>query len=159
MTKIIFTAEPGKPEVVVHSTFDAPLDVVFKALSDPNLIPQWWGPRMYSTTVDKMDVKPGGLWRFVQRDSAGNLEAFHGVYHDVSRPGRIVLTFEYEGMPGKVLLETMTLEEKDGTTHLVDQSVFQSLADRDGMVASGMESGSTESMRRLAELLEKLRHA
>jgi uncharacterized protein YndB with AHSA1/START domain len=159
MTNIIFIAEPGKPEVVLHSHFEAPREVVFKALSDPNLIPQWWGPRIYTTIVDKMEVRPGGQWRFVQRDPSGNEYGFHGVYHDVSRPERIVMTFEYEGFPGKVLMETMTLEEKDGITHLTDQSVFQSLADRDGMVASGMESGSTEGMQRLAELLGKVRNA
>ena len=106
-----------------------------------------------------MEVRPGGQWRFIQRDPSGNEYGFHGVYHDVSRPERIVMTFEFEGWPGKVLMETMTLEEKDGITHLTDQSVFQSLADRDGMVASGMESGSTEGMQRLAELLGKVRNA
>lgn len=158
MIKTIFTAEPGKSEVLMRSSFDAPRELVFNAFIDPKMIPQWWGPSSLTTRIDKMDARPGGQWRFIQRDAAGNEYAFHGVYHQVARPGYLVFTFEFEGMPGKVLLETITLEEMDGVTNVTDQSIYQSLADRDGMVATGMEGGSTESMRRLAELLAKARN-
>jgi len=104
-----------------------------------------------------MDLRPGGRWRYVQRDPQGNEHAFHGVYHDIAAPERLVFTFEYEGVPGHVVLETLTLEELDGKTRLTDQSVFQSVADRDGMVQSGMESGATEMMDRLEELLAAAR--
>jgi len=153
MTKPDYTIEPGKQEIVMTRTFDVPRDLVFKTMTDPNLIPQWWGPRYLTTTVDEMDVRPGGRWRYVQRDPQGNEHAFHGVYHDIAAPERLVFTFEYEGVPGHVLLDTVTLEELDGKTRLTDQSVFQSVADRDGMVQSGMESGATEMMDRLEELL------
>lgn len=103
-----------------------------------------------------MEVKPGGTWRFVQRDAAGNVFAFHGVYHDVTAPERCVQTFEFEGVPGHAALETSTFEEFDGKTKLTQQSVFQSVADRDGMVQSRMEEGASESMDRLAELLAEL---
>ena len=157
MTKPDYTIEPGKQEIVMTRTFDAPRDLVFKTMTDPNLIPQWWGPRYLTTTVDEMDLRPGGRWRYVQRDTQGNEHAFHGVYHDIAAPERFVFTFEYEGVPGHVLLETVTLEELDGKTTLTDQSVFQSVADRDGMVQSGMESGATETMDRLEELLTAAR--
>ena len=104
-----------------------------------------------------MDLRPGGRWRYVQRDPQGNEHTFHGVYHDIAAPERLVFTFEYEGVPGHVVLETLTLEELDGKTRLTDQSVFQSVADRDGMVQSGMESGATEMMDRLEELLAAAR--
>jgi len=143
----------GKQEIVGTRTFDAPRDLVFKTMTDPNLVPRWWGPRNHTTKVDEMEVRPGGRWRYVQHDTDGNEAAFHGVYHDVSAPERLVFTFEFEGVPGHVLLETVTLEEVDGKTRLTDQSVFQSVADRDGMVASGMESGATETMDRLEELV------
>jgi uncharacterized protein YndB with AHSA1/START domain len=103
-----------------------------------------------------MDVKPGGLWRFVQRDAAGNEYAFHGVYHEVRSPERIVDTFEFEGMPGHVSLETCTLEEIGGKTKMIGRSVYQTVEDRDGMLKSGMEEGVSETMDRLAELLTKL---
>ncbi len=156
MSKTEYRIEPGRQETVMTRVFDAPRELVFKACTDPNLLSKWWGPRYLSTTIDKMDVRPGGTWRFVQRDAAGNVFAFHGVYHDVKAPERSVQTFEFEGVPGHVALETATFEEFEGKTKLTQQSVFQSVADRDGMVQSGMEKGSTESMDRLAELLTEL---
>lgn len=150
-----FTAEPGKQEIVITRIFDAPREKVFKASMDPKLIPQWWGPKRFTTKVDKMDVRPGGVWRFLHRDAEGNEYAFHGVYHEIVPNERVVDTFEFEGMPGHVSLETMTLEEQDGRTLLTTRSVFQSVEDRDGMVGSDMEEGVAETMDRLAELVEK----
>jgi len=156
MAKTEYIIKPGTHEIMSTRTFDAPRELVFKAMTDPNLVPKWWGPSRYTTTIDKMEVRPGGSWRFVQRDSAGNEHAFRGVYHLIDAPKRIVMTFEYEGVPGHVALETMTLEEVDGKTRMVQQSVFQSVEDRDGMVQSGMEEGATESMNRLDALLAEL---
>ena len=145
------------PELVLTRVFDAPRDLVFKAFTDPRHIPQWWGPKNLTTVVDKMDVKAGGLWRFVQRDQQGNEFAFHGVYHEIMSPERIVNTFEYEGMPGHVLLETVRFEAlPDGKTRYTGSSVFQSVADRDGMVRLGMETGARETLDRFAELLTTL---
>ncbi|SRR5712692_1075529 len=159
MSKTAYALEivPGKQEIVGRRTFDAPRELVFKTMTEPRLIPQWWGPRSHTTKVDEMDVRPGGRWRYVHLDPDRNEHAFHGVYHDITAPERLVFTFEYEGVPGHVLLETLTLEEIDGKTRLTDQSVFQSVADRDGMVQSGMESGATETMDRLEELVAAAR--
>jgi len=156
-TKI--TAEQGKQEICITREFEAPRDLVFKACTDPTLIPQWWGPRYLSTQVDTMDVRPGGQWRFINRDAEGREFAFHGVYHEVLAPERIIDTFEFEGLPekGHVTLETMKLEElPGGRTRLTTQSVFQSVADRDGTLQSGMEEGVNETYDRLAELLKKM---
>jgi len=155
MTKTNIIVEPGKQEIVMTRIFDAPRERLFKAYTNPDGIPQWWGPRYLTTTVDKMEVKQGGLWRFVQVDPDGNEHGFHGVYHDIVSPERIVQTFEYEGAPGHVLLETVTFDEQDGKTKLTTQSVFQSVEARDGMVQSGMEEGAVELMDRLAELVER----
>jgi len=150
------TAEPGKQELFFTHTFDAPRELVFKMYTDPNLLPQWWGPRYLTTTVDCMEVRPGGQWRFIQRDPSGSEYGFHGVYHQVAAPERMIYTFEFEGMPGHVILETADFKEQDGQTVLTVQSVYQSVADRDGMIASGMEGGERESMERLTELLVKM---
>ena len=152
-------AEPGKQEILITREFDAPQELVFKACTDPKLIPQWWGPRYLSTQVDKMDVRPGGQWRFINRDAEGKEYAFHGVYHEILAPERIIDTFEFEGLPetGHVTLETMKLEAlPGGRTRLTTQSVFQSVADRDGMLQSGMEEGLNDSYERLTELLETM---
>lgn len=150
-----FTVEPNRQEITMSRVFAAPRDLVFRVATDPVHVAEWWGPSEYATIVDKADVQPGGQWRYVQRDQQGNEFAFHGVYHDVVAPERVVDTFEFEGMPGHVMLETTTYETVAGGTRLTTTSVFQSQADRDGMVASGMESGARESWERLAELIEK----
>jgi uncharacterized protein YndB with AHSA1/START domain len=153
-TRII--AERGKHEVIVTRVYDAPRSLLFKAYTDAKLIPQWWGPERFKTTIDRMDAKPGGLWRYIQRDNTGATYSFHGVYHEVS-PDRIVCTFEFEGMPGHVSLDSVTFEEVGGKTRLVEKTVFQSIEDRDGMIKEGMEEGVYASMDRLAELVGKLK--
>ena len=155
------TAEPGKQELVITREFDAPRELVFKTVMDPELVSQWWGPRYLSTEVDKMDVRPGGQWRFINRDAEGNEYAFHGVYHEVLAPERVIDTFEFEGLPetGHVTLETIRLEElPGGRTRLIAQSVFQSVMDRDAMLQSGAESGVNDTYDRLSELLEQAKN-
>jgi uncharacterized protein YndB with AHSA1/START domain len=142
-------------EVVITRIFDAPRELVFKASTNPDFIPQWWGPKRFSTTVERMDVSPGGVWRFIQRDQDGNEYAFHGVYREIVPPEREVHTFEFEGMPGHVILEASKFEEFEGKTKLTVTDLFQSVEDRDGMFNSGMKEGATESMDRLEDLLKK----
>jgi uncharacterized protein YndB with AHSA1/START domain len=147
---------PSDREIVMTRVFDAPRELVFKAYTDPNIIPQWWGLRGSTTIVDKLDLRPDGVWRFIQREQDGSEYAFNGVYREIVPPERLVYTFEFEPMPGHVLLETITFEEHDGKTTLTDHALFDSVEDRDGMLASGMEAGAAETMDRLAELLVKV---
>jgi uncharacterized protein YndB with AHSA1/START domain len=159
MNKTEFKIEPGKLDFTTIREFDAPRERVFKIYTDPKLIPLWWGPRDLTTTVQPAEIQTGSSWRYVQVDQQGNTFAFHGVFHEVTAPERVIQTFEFEGLPekGHVLLETVLFEELPGNrTRLVAQDVFQSVADRDGMLESGMESGTVESMDRLEELLEKV---
>jgi uncharacterized protein YndB with AHSA1/START domain len=148
---------PSDREIVLTREFDAPRALVFKAMTDPAAIPQWWGPRRFTTVVDEMDVRPGGKWRYLQRDAEGNEFAFHGIYQEVVPPERLAYTFEWEGLPGHVSLETITLEERDGKTTSVDVVRFDSKEDRDGMLQSGMTSGASESMDRLEEYVRTQR--
>ena len=149
------SAEPGQPLITMTREFDAPRDLVFRCHTDPAMVVMWWGPRDYTTTVDRLEARKGGTWRFIQRGKDGEF-AFNGVYHEVTAPERLIYTFEFEPMPGHVLLETLTFEERDGKTLLTDVSVFQSVEDRDGMMQAGMESGARESMERLDDLLRSL---
>ena len=141
-------------EIVMTRVFDAPRELVFKAYTDPQSIPRWWGPNSTITTVDKMDVRPGGAWRFVQRDANGEY-GFHGEFREIVPPERLVQTFEFEGMPGHVIVDTLVFEDLGGKTRLTATSLFASLEDRDGMLATGMEGGATESWDRLAALLKQ----
>ena len=148
--------EPGRQDIVFRTEFDAPREVVYRALTDPSLIPNWWGPRRLSTDVDEMDVRPGGKWRFINRDDQGNAFGFHGVYHDIVAPERVVQTTEFEGAPGIVGLETATLEERDGRTTMTAVALFPSVEARDANVEHGMEEGSRETYDRLAEVIAGL---
>jgi uncharacterized protein YndB with AHSA1/START domain len=150
-------AEPGKQELIMIRLFDAPRELVFRIYTDPRLIPYWWGPQNETIIVEEMDVRPGGSWRYIHRDAGGHEYAFRGVYHEVLSPDRLVYTFEFEGMPGHILLETVTFGEQGGKTMLMDHSVFQTLEDRDGIFSSELEKEALESMDRFDELLAYMR--
>ena len=148
---------PSDREILITREFDAPRDVVFKAMIDRALISRWWGPRGHTTRVDKMEVRPGGAWRYISGTSAADETAFRGEYREIKTPERIVQTFEWEPMAGHISVDTATLTERDGRTLLTVRSLFASKEDRDGMVQSGMEKGLAETHDRFAELLAELR--
>jgi len=152
--KTLLVAEPGTLEASVIRTFDASRENLFRAYTDPELMVRWWAPGMFTIFVEKLEAWPGGSWRILNRDKGGNEYWFHGVYHEVS-PARLVYTVEFEGMPGHVMLGIVTLEDVNGKTKVTEKSIFESVADRDGMIAAGMEDGDYETMDRLAELVEK----
>jgi uncharacterized protein YndB with AHSA1/START domain len=151
-TGLDLSAPPGVQEITVTRVINAPRERVFKAYTSADAIPNWWGPRRYTTVVDKLEARAGGSWRFLNRGE-GEEYGFHGVFHDVVDGERIVWTFEFEGVPGHVSLETVTFEDQGGATAIRMHSVYQSVGDRDGMIASGMESGLAESLDRLEELV------
>jgi uncharacterized protein YndB with AHSA1/START domain len=155
MDRTELIAEPGRQEAIVARVFDAPREQVFAAYTDPEFVRQWWAPREYATVIEQSEVRPGGRWRYLNRDAAGTVFAFHGVYHQVQPPERLVLTFEYDGEPGHVSLETVTFEDRGGRTKVTDQTVFQSVEDRDRMLKAGMEQAAPLVMDQLAELLLK----
>ena len=154
------TAEPGKQEYFITREFEAPRELVFKAFTDLDLVIQWLGPRNLDMRIEKLEAKPGGSYRYVHISKSDQSEySFNGVFHECTAPERIIQTFEYEGLPekGHVCLSTTRFEALAGDrTKVLIQDVYQSVADRDGMVQSGMESGVTDSHERLDELLEGL---
>ncbi|HEY0345164.1 MAG TPA: SRPBCC family protein [Solirubrobacteraceae bacterium] len=147
---------PADREIHIERVFDAPRDRVFAVYTDPRLIPEWWGPRDTTTVVDEMDVRPGGSWRFVMRSADGSESGFRGVYREVTPPERIVQTFEWEGMPGHISVETATFEDLGDRTKVTTVSLFHTTEERDGMLGSGMEGGLNETYARLDELLARL---
>jgi uncharacterized protein YndB with AHSA1/START domain len=157
LSKTTITAEPGIPQIIITREFDAPRDLVFRAHTDPDLLVRWLGPRDLTTAIDRYDTRDGGTWRYVQTDVDGNTYGFHGVFHGDLSPDAIVQTFEFEGAPGHVCLQTTTLDGRGGKTLMRTVSAFQSVEDRDAMVASGMERGVHDSGERLAELLAWLK--
>jgi uncharacterized protein YndB with AHSA1/START domain len=156
MSKTEITAEPGTPMIVITREFDAPSDLVFRAHIEPELLAQWLGPRDLAMTIDRWEARDGGTWRYVHTDAHGNAYGFHGVFHGDPSPQAIVQTFEFEGAPGHVALQTAAFTGRGGTTLARTVSAFQSVEDRDAMVASGMERGTRDSGDRLDELLARL---
>lgn len=159
--KTIIIAEPGMQDVVIKREFDAPRELVFRAFTEPEILVKWLGPRFLTMHIEKYDARSGGTWRYVHTDPSGTAYGFHGCFHEVLAPERIIQTFEFEGLPepGHVALETARFIALPGTrTRVEAQSLFQSVNDRDGMVASGMEMGVTESHERLDEWLKSAGH-
>jgi uncharacterized protein YndB with AHSA1/START domain len=156
MGKTQITVEPGVPQVIVTREFAAPRDLVFRAYTEPDLLAQWLRPRDVTMTIERYDARDGGTYRYVHTAADGSEYWFHGVFHGDPAPHAIVQTFEYEGAPGQVSLETITLEDRDGTTLVRTVTSFSSVADRDFMIEAGMEHGIRESGEQLDELLTTL---
>lgn len=154
MNALTVTVPEGTQTITFTREIDAPRDVVFATMMDADAIPLWWGPAYLSTTVVVHDARPGGSWHYTQTDPEGNTYGFHGVFHDVVPGERAVQTFEFDGMPGHVSLDTLILDEVDGRTLLSGTSVFQSVEDRDGMAGANMESGMAEGYDRLEALVK-----
>jgi uncharacterized protein YndB with AHSA1/START domain len=155
-TKVI--AEAGKQELFIIREFDAPRDLVFKAFTDADILVQWLGPKEMKLKYEKFEPTTGGSYRYINSTPDGMEFGFHGSVHEVSAPERIIQTFEFEGLPekGHVALETTRFEAlPKGRTRVITQSVFQSIADRDGIVQSGMEKGVLDSHERLDQLIER----
>jgi uncharacterized protein YndB with AHSA1/START domain len=148
---------PSEREIQMTRTFDAPRDLVFEAHTSCEHLKNWWGPRQYEIASCEVDFRPGGKWRVVHRGDDGQEYGFHGEYREINRPESITWTFEFEGMPGQVSIETMTLEEHDGKTTLVATSTYDTVEARDAMLESGMEEGAAETWDRLGEYLETLK--
>ncbi len=146
---------PTDREISVERIFNAPRDRVWKAFTDPELIAKWWG-RGNKLVIEKLDLQRGGHWRFVEHGPEG-VQGFEGRYREVLPPDRLVQTFEWDGMPGHVAVETAKFEDLgDGRTRIVSTSLFHTTQERDGMLQSGMEEGLNASYRALDALLAKL---
>jgi uncharacterized protein YndB with AHSA1/START domain len=148
---------PSDREIVMTRVFDAPRDLVFDAHSSCEHMSHWWGPRKYEFESCEIDFRPGGKWRIVHRGPDGDIQGFRGEYREIVRPERFVWTFEWEGMPGHVSFETLTMEEHDGKTTVTARALYDTVEDRDGMLQSGMEEGAAETYERLDEYLETLK--
>jgi uncharacterized protein YndB with AHSA1/START domain len=142
----------GDRGVHIERTFDAPREKVWRAFTEPGLLAQWWG-RGNRLVVERFEAVRGGHWRFVEYvDGTGY--GFEGRFREVTPPERLVQSFEWDGMPAHTGIQTMTLTDLGGgRTKLVIDLLFMTGEDRDGMIASGMETGMNESYRALDRVL------
>lgn len=151
------TAPEGLPFAEFEREFDAPVEAVFRAHSEPDLLKQWLGPHGYDMEIDTYDFRIGGRYRYIHRNPEGEEYAFSGVFHSIRENELAIQTFEFEGFPDVVSLDHLVFEDLgDGRTRLLGHSVFPSLEARDGMVESGMETGMAEGYERLDKIVASL---
>ena len=146
--------KPTDRQIRVERVFDAPRDRVWRAITDPALVALWWG-RGNKLVIERMEVERGGHWRYIEHAPNG-VQGFEGRYREVTPPERIVRTFEWDGMPAHVIVETTTFEDLgDGQTKLVTTLLFHTTEERDGMLNSGMEGGLNGAYAALDRLLAR----
>jgi uncharacterized protein YndB with AHSA1/START domain len=147
------TAPEGLPFVDFEREFDAPVEAVFAAHRDPALVARWLGPDGYQIDMTEWDFRSGGTWNYVHRDPEGNTYEFRGMFHTVRENEFAIQTFEFLGYPDTVSIESMRFEDLgNGRSRLSGHAVYPTLEARDGMVASGMETGMREGYDRLEAL-------
>lgn len=147
-------APEGAPFIDFEREFDAPVEAVFRAHKEPDLVKKWMGPSEYTTDIDTYDFRTGGRWRYVQRNEAGEEYAFNGVFHVVRENEFAIQTFEFEMFPDVVSIESLSFEDLgDGRSRVRGHATYPSLEARDGMVEGGMETGMTDGYQRLDDLL------
>lgn len=151
---VTITAPEGLPFVDIEREFDAPVAAVFNAHRDPELVRQWLGPNGYEMAIERWDFVPQGGYRYVHTNPEGESYAFNGTFHSVRENEFAVQTFEFEGYPDVVSIESMSFEDLgNGRTRLRGHAVYPTVEARDGMVASGMERGVREGFERLDAIL------
>jgi uncharacterized protein YndB with AHSA1/START domain len=146
---------PSDREFNTERVFDAPREKVWRAYSEPALLAQWWG-RGNKLVIEKFEFERGGHWRFVEH-ADGEQHGFEGRFREVTPIERMVMSFEWDGMPAHVIIETVELHDLgDGRTRVVTNSLFHTKEERDGMMQAGMEGGLNESYAALDRLLATL---
>jgi len=153
-TTTVFTEDQ---DLVMERIFDAPRDMLWKVMTDPKRITNWWGPHGYTTTVVEMDVRPGGRWRFIQHTTGGEDVPFKGEFLEVVPPERLVQTFIYDVEPfnEQPAITTITLEDLGGRTKMTSHDRFPSIEALEGALSMGMVGGAIETWDRLAAELVK----
>lgn len=165
---------PSDLDFVISRVFDAPRALVFEAWTNPRQMAQWWGPREFTNPVCDLDVRVGGAYRIVMRGVDGVDYPITGVYREVVKPERLVLTMDVsehpaawhdmvkpnrrkdETNPAGLMLTTVTFDDLNGKTKLTVRTRFESTAIRDAMLKMGMTEGWSQSLDRLSELLAKI---
>jgi uncharacterized protein YndB with AHSA1/START domain len=150
-------APANEPIIVATRDFAAPRALVWKVMTQPEHVARWWGVEGQRNVITAFDVRPGGKWRVESHDNDGNVYVFIGEYREVIEPEKFVWTFGMENMfVGKTLVETHTFVEDGDLTHYKSVSNYDTVEDRDGMVASGMEKGMVHGFAVMDEILAEL---
>jgi len=151
--KTNINAEDGKQELVITREFDLPLELLFKAYEEPEIVEQWMG-----TKVLKLESKKHGSYQFETTDPKGNKHRFHGVIHEFIPNKKITRTFEMENTPMGVQLEIYAFEQlTDDTSKLTMHVIYESVAQRDQVLKLPFAQGINMAHNRIQDILNKLK--
>ena len=149
---------PTELQILITREFDAPKELVWRAYTTPELVSRWWAGDKGTMLSAEIDLRVGGRWRYVMGGD-GYEVAFRGEYREIQAPDRLVNTEVFEGLPDPddhTGVVTVTLTERDGMTHMTMLCAYKDRADRDAVVASGMEDGMQEGLDKLEEIAVSL---
>jgi uncharacterized protein YndB with AHSA1/START domain len=146
---------PADDQILITREFEAPAALVWRALTEPDLVKRWWAGRRGEVTSAEIDLRVGGKWRYVMAHGEQEV-AFHGEYRELVPAEKIVSTEVFEGFPDAASVNTMTLVEEGGRTTLRTLVQHQSREFRDGHLNSGMEGGLQESFDALEDVAKSL---
>ena len=154
---------PSEREILITRQFDAPAALIFKAWTTPELVKRWWGFETSEWLVCEIDLRVGGSWRYVTRETQDGHSfevGFHGEYREIEAPRRIVSTEVFEGFPDPdgdaAALDTVVFDERDGVTTMTITVLHARQEHRDAHINSGMEGGMQISMNRLEDVVAEL---
>jgi uncharacterized protein YndB with AHSA1/START domain len=151
---VVIDATPGQSYADITREFEAPVAAVFRAHADPDLFRNWIGPRSENTVITHWDIRSGGGYRFEQSEGDGQTYGFRGVFHTVIPNELIIQTFEFEGWPNDVSLDSIRFEDlPGGRSRIVVHSVFPTVEVLESMIREGMERGMREGYEKLDELI------
>jgi uncharacterized protein YndB with AHSA1/START domain len=161
MSDIKFEYPTDEPSMISTRSFDAPVSLVWTVFTDPKHVARWWGPKSIAPvkTIDKLELKPGGRWRFVcERPDGSEQIVFLGKYLEVVPQQKLSNTFGVEGQfeGDEAFPETHTFEERNGRTYYRSYALLPNMEARDAVVATGMEKGGRESLEQLGQLIAEL---
>ena len=148
---------PTDEQILITREFDAPRHLVYEAFTTPELVKRWWSGNRGEVTIAEIDLRVGGVWRYVMVTDGGFEVAFHGEYREIVPNERIVSTEVYEGMPEGEAVDTVTFTEVDGRTTLTILVQHTSKEHRDAHIDSGMEAGMQDAMDLLEQAAVSLR--
>ena len=151
---------PTDTQILITREFDAPKQLVYRAWTTPELVKRWWHANRGEVTLAEIDLRVGGMWRYVSRSADGFEVGFHGQYREIVPNERLVTTEVYEGIPDAdehAALDTLTLTESDGRTTLTVLVEHPTKEGRDAHINSGMEAGMQDAMDLLEEVAGSLR--
>lgn len=146
---------PSEREIVITRVVEAPRRLVFEAMTQPEHVPRWYGPRGWSLPVCEIDFRPGGAWRFVCRGPDGTEMGMRGVYQEIDAPDRVVSTESFDDYPGESL-NAVALAEEGGRTTITTTVAYPSREVRDAVLESGMPEGASQTYDRLADYVRSL---